>query len=62
MLKADKINLVGEFHSESDARRDAEKEFCLAAVKNSNYWVEHLFPDVYDGDKLANLPGAGTAT
>lgn len=57
MLVAGRLNLVGEFHSESDARRGAERQFCLAKVQSSNYWVEHEFPDVYEGD-LANFPQA----
>lgn len=60
-MVAGKLNLVGEFHSESDARRDEEKRFCLAKVHRPDYWVEHQFPDVYDGGQLANLPGAGEA-
>ncbi|MBE1534274.1 hypothetical protein [Actinomadura algeriensis] len=57
----DKLNLVGEFHTESDQRRDAERQFCRSKIQSSNYWVEHEFPDVYDAGQLANFPDAGEA-
>ncbi|WP_157432921.1 hypothetical protein [Actinomadura rifamycini] len=60
MLVAGMLNLVGEYHSDSDARRDEERAFCLAKVKDPNYWVEHLFPDVYDRG-LKNLPDVSGA-
>jgi hypothetical protein len=60
VLQSNKLNLVGELHSESDSRRDAEKRFCLATINDPGYWVEHEFPDAYEGN-LSNLPGVPEA-
>src|SRR4051794_17188853 len=49
MLVDKKLNIVGETHTESDVRRDAEKQFCLAKTGSANYWTEAAFPDLPEG-------------
>lgn len=49
MLVREKLNIVGETHTESNARRDAERQFCLAKTGSANYWTEADFPDLGQG-------------
>ena len=46
-LVADKLNVVGETHTESDMRRPVEKEFSQAMTRSNNYWTEAQFPDLH---------------
>ncbi|MDN5797849.1 MAG: hypothetical protein L0H79_19175 [Intrasporangium sp.] len=46
-LVADKLNVVGETHTESDSRRPAEKAFGQAKTGSANYWTEAEFPDLH---------------
>ncbi|HEU5471862.1 MAG TPA: hypothetical protein VFV67_14520 [Actinophytocola sp.] len=46
-LVQDKLNVVGEFHSESGPRRAMEARFCLAKTRSPNYWRENEFPDLH---------------
>lgn len=46
-LVADKLNVVGETHTESDPRRPAEKAFSKAMTGSGNYWTEAEFPDLH---------------
>jgi hypothetical protein len=48
-----KLNVVGETHNESDARRVAEMQFSLAKTGSANYWTEAEFLDAYQrfGDR-----------
>lgn len=46
-LVRDGLNVVGEFHRESERRRSAERQFCLAKTGSANYWVEDEFPDLH---------------
>jgi hypothetical protein len=50
-----KLNVVGETHNESDARRVAEMQFSLAKTGSVNYWTEAEFLDAYQrfGDRHA---------
>jgi hypothetical protein len=58
MLIAGKLNLAGEFHSESEARRPAEMRFCAARAGSTNYWTEAAFPVVPEGGRYANTGDA----
>jgi hypothetical protein len=49
MLIAGKLNLAGEFHSESNARRPAEQRFCADRARSADYWTEAAFPVVPEG-------------
>src|SRR5215510_7302621 len=46
MLVREKLNIVGETHTESKPRIDAEKQFCLKKTGSTNYWTEAEFPDL----------------
>jgi hypothetical protein len=54
MLRADKLNLAGEFHSESKARVDDERLFCVEKAGTTDYWTEAEFPVVPEGGRYAN--------
>jgi hypothetical protein len=54
MLRADKLNLAGEFHSESKARVDDERLFCAKKAGTTDYWTEAAFPVVPQGGQYAN--------
>lgn len=45
VLRTDLLNVVGEFHNESDPRRDLEKQFIFETIGSSNYWKENEFLD-----------------
>jgi hypothetical protein len=49
-MEQDRLNVVGEIHTESDKRRDEEKRFSCESVGSSNYWGEQEFP-VFGGNK-----------
>ncbi|OJJ16775.1 hypothetical protein BKI52_33255 [marine bacterium AO1-C] len=42
-LVKDRLNVVGETHDESNARRVEEKAFCKEQTGSSNYWGENQF-------------------
>src|SRR5690242_13881242 len=45
VLSRDMLNVVGELHTESDARRDLEKEFIRTTLgADAGYWTEADFP------------------
>lgn len=46
MLVTNQLNLVGEYHDESDARRTTEQAFCKERSGSPNYWLEDDFPDL----------------
>lgn len=46
-LVANKLNVVGETHTESDVRRPVEKAFSKAMTGSDNYWTEAEFPDLH---------------
>lgn len=46
VLVTGKLNVVGEFHNESRARRAEEKQFVLEKIGSGNYWTESQFPDL----------------
>lgn len=46
-LVADRLNVVGETHTESDPRRASERAFSLARTGTANYWTEAEFPDLH---------------
>jgi hypothetical protein len=54
MLRADKLNLAGESHSESRARVNDERLFCQAKAGTTDYWTETAFPVVPEGGQYAN--------
>jgi hypothetical protein len=61
-LVADRLNIVGETHTESDARRAEEIKFCLVKAGSADYWTEDKFPDLstdgvqqFQGDPGADL-------
>ena len=54
MLRADKLNLAGEFHSESRARVADERLFCGKKAGSTDYWTEAEFPVVPQGGQYAN--------
>src|SRR5215207_1765157 len=56
-LVADKLNVVGETHTESDLRRDAEKRFALAKTGSTNYWTEAEFLDMYQKVGIRSMRG-----
>jgi hypothetical protein len=58
MLIAGRLNLAGEFHSESNARRPAELQFCTARAGSTDYWTEAAFPVVPEGGNYANTGNA----
>lgn len=41
-LETEKLNVVGEDHDESNARRDRERAYCMS-VAPDGYWLEHEF-------------------
>lgn len=47
ILVRGKLNLVGEYHSESDERRKWEKAFAKQETGSDNYWIEDNFPDLH---------------
>jgi hypothetical protein len=49
VLVADMLNVVGENHPESNARRALEKQFVLETIGSTNYWTENEFKDQYGG-------------
>jgi hypothetical protein len=44
VLVPGKLNIVGEYHDESNRRREDEKKFAEAATKSPGYWTEEQFP------------------
>jgi hypothetical protein len=44
-LRNNALNVVGENHKESGARRNLEMEFCQEKSGSPNYWKENEFPD-----------------
>lgn len=40
------LNVVGESHNQSGARRALEKEFVFEKTGSRNYWTEYEFPDM----------------
>ena len=47
VLVRDKLNVVGENHKESGARRTAEMWFAKEMTGSENYWTETKFPDLH---------------
>ncbi len=45
LLVEDCLNVVGEYHSQSNKRREQEKRYCRAHTKSLNYWLENEFQD-----------------
>lgn len=45
VLRADTLNVVGEFHSESQPRRALEKQFVFEKIGSKNYWTEYQLKD-----------------
>jgi hypothetical protein len=45
-LVTDKLNIVGENHTESSDRRILEREFAAATTLSANYWTEAEFLDL----------------
>ncbi|MCO6008491.1 hypothetical protein NE236_26290 [Actinoallomurus purpureus] len=60
VLARDKLNIAGETHTESDARRALERQFCSAKTGSADYWTENDFPDLpLGGQQQAHAePGA----
>jgi hypothetical protein len=46
VLVRSQLNVVGETHAESNARRDLEKKFIKEVINSDNYWTEGKFPDL----------------
>jgi len=46
VLAPGRLNVVGESHNQSDARRALEKEFVFEKTGSRNYWTEYEFPDM----------------
>lgn len=45
VLRPDVLNVVGEFHSESNPRRALEKQFAYEKTGSNNYWTENQLRD-----------------
>jgi hypothetical protein len=42
-LASNKLNVAGEYHGESEPRRNSENTFCRKKIGTKNYWTEHEF-------------------
>lgn len=60
VLRPNTLNVVGEFHSESNPRRALEQQFIFETIGSNNYWTEDKFLDkpVKVGSRKMRTTGA----
>lgn len=54
VLVRDKLNIAGERHPESNARRDVERQVALAKTGSANYWREGEFTESANSQQPAD--------